>query len=393
MLKSRIGRLVFFLSIAFVGLSFAARLNLPKPTYLLTPQKNLSIDVGRLENVFPERFKGIYGAPDCKVTFIRRGGTYYLWLSGFVEPSSDEEVAKPDLPEGSVRLVGPSLERLSLNPVIEGENRAKAVIRAPTPTLSDIWIAGAYFNEKTKELLTFHHTEDHADFPEGGWYGINLLMTSKDLGESFTRVGAVWTSSVPKSRALDAARAKGSYFIGPNISCISTEKTGRYLYMYSVGEDPGSEGIWIARSRIDGEKTGRPGTWMVYYKGDFSESALGGKATPILRYPDVGNFAVSYNKFLDKYILVMAREGDDRPQGIYLYSSDDGIKWSSPRLLVRGATSLGKRDFVNYPAFFGVDANWDAESGKENWLYYTYAPNGKTDNRRLVRRKVILKGN
>lgn len=85
--------------------------------------------------------------------------------------------------------------------------------------------------------------------------------------------------------------------------------------------------------------------------------------------------SASYNDYLQKYILIFINDEVDEPdQGVYVATSEDGIRWSDPVPVWKVNSQLDKpgKPAVNYPSLIGIGKNSTMETSKENWLLYRY---------------------
>ena len=244
-------------------------------------------------------------------------------------------------------------------------------------------ISGAYRDEASGELLAFYHAEDQEDMgrlPNGvrGFYCSIGLAVSKDDGQSFTKVGPIITSCLPKD-------PKGTRDQGCGEVCVLSDKSGQYLYAYYTDHSRiGGRGVQICLARSPVREHGfLPGTWTKFFEDSFSQPGLGGKDTPVVSTKDMEADAilphVTYSKVLKKYVMVFNinayRElaGGSRPEksGIYVAFSDNGLSWSNPTQLIT-ACSVARIDgeVSWHPTLVWSDDEGPALSG---WLCYSYS--------------------
>ena len=127
----------------------------------------------------------------------------------------------------------------------------------------------------------------------------------------------------------------------------------------SDGDGNGSSIAWRGWGGCYGymstNETGAAGTWYRYYNGGFSQPGVGGKQSCL---PGLGmNVAtpiVHWNTFLSCYVMLTSYWGQN--QQIWLYTSEDGVAWSPPQLLVNSSTHTG----VAYGQIIGLDSSHEA---------------------------------
>jgi hypothetical protein len=138
--------------------------------------------------------------------------------------------------------------------------------------------------------------------------------------------------------------------------------------------------VQICLSRSSVAERGAPGTWTKYYAGAFSEPGIGGKETPVMVARPAADAlfpSVTYSNALGEYVMVFnilyyadLREGQVAKGGIYAAFSVNGIRWSSPQLLVPGLSiGLIDREVLWHPVVV-----WDDGGRAEGWLVYSYSP-------------------
>ncbi len=247
-------------------------------------------------------------------------------------------------------------------------------------------ITSIYFDKKTRQWLGLYHAEDHVGLPKtsinpdiNGAYWSIALVISKDNGNSFQKLGQVLTSGVTKKDMKWEMQGIGDV-------CMIADPTETYLLAYftDLTRRKGNETarIGLARCRIaDG---GRPGKWFKYRDGDFKEKGLGGENSAVVDPPkgfpsEVINPRVTYLPPWKKYLMVcnVVANGEDGKKkvekgGIYFSHSDDGIKWTEPKVLVIGQPiPYQDSEYVSHPSllFENVTSN-----SAEGWLLYCYSP-------------------
>jgi hypothetical protein len=96
-------------------------------------------------------------------------------------------------------------------------------------------------------------------------------------------------------------------------------------------------------ARCPVSKAGEPRAWKKFYRGDFTEPGLGGHDTPVVSawpHGHAHSSHVSYSRTLKQYIMVFGMATGQEmatlklnKSGIYLTTSDDGVRWRKPTQL------------------------------------------------------------
>lgn len=241
-------------------------------------------------------------------------------------------------------------------------------------------ISGAYYHSGSGELLALYHAEDQEKmgrFDNGvvGFYCSVGLAVSRDDGATFTKMGPVITSHLPKN-------PEGTRDQGCGEVCIVPDKSGSYLYAYYTDHSRiDGRGVQICMARCPINDKASPGAWRKLYEGSFSQPGLGGKDTPVVTARDMRADAVfphvTYSGMLQKYVMVLninfymecINRTKPEQSGIYVAFSDDGIRWSEPvRLITAYSVPLLGEEIVWHPTLIWSDG--DPAAG---WLYYSYS--------------------
>jgi len=243
-------------------------------------------------------------------------------------------------------------------------------------------ISGIARDPGTGELLAFYHAEDHEGMPPipggiPGFYCSVGLAVSKDDGASFRKLGPVITGSLPKD-------LKGRADQGCGDLCVVADAENRYLYVYySDHSRIDNRGVQICMARCPLTDAGTTGKWRKYHNGSFEEPGLGGKDTPVVSAQPMRADAIfpqiTFVRELHRYVMVFnitvyqefSQETKPQHSGIYITSSQDGIRWSKPTQLIaiRSIASIGKE--VGWHPTLLLSAVDDGSA--KGWLYYSYS--------------------
>lgn len=246
-------------------------------------------------------------------------------------------------------------------------------------------ISGVYRNSNNL-LYGYYHGEDHEDLPNlPGTFipGFNAsigLATSDDEGATWTKLGAVVTSSVEKGVNWDGYPEQADFGAGEPGTVVSQD--GRYLYLfYTEHSRLGGRGVQICLARADltaGPPT--PGSFQKYHDGSFGQPGLGGLDTPVLsgqefNYADALFAHPTYSEYLGQYVMVVSIfdflevvDGQVGLSGIYVAYSLDAIKWSTPERLIADYSSVVPKRSLSWEA----NILWD-DAGQTGQLVYGHS--------------------
>jgi hypothetical protein len=245
-------------------------------------------------------------------------------------------------------------------------------------------ISGVARDPGTGDLLAFYHAEDHEGMPPipggiPGFYCSVGLAVSTDNGTSFRKMGPVITGSLPKD-------LKGRADQGCGDLCVVADSDHRYLYVYYTDHSRiDNRGVQICMARCPIKDAGKADLWRKYHNGAFEEPGLGGKDTPVLSAQAMGADAifpqVTFVEKLHRYVMVFnitvyrefSQETKPEQSGIYIASSQDGIRWSKPSqlLAIRSIATIG-REVGWHPTLLISSAR---DRYADGWLYYSYSQN------------------
>jgi hypothetical protein len=278
-------------------------------------------------------------------------------------------------------------------------SRPAAVVHDPSkpiphPGYPDIGYlsGGQTYHLGGSKRLMFVHAERYPTGDVTVFYGTIGLALSTDDGRSWKFLGEIFRPDLSYEefqRCRDAVNASFGQFV------IAWDQGRRYFYSYTIDHTdscvtdyavfraPVAEVVAAARR---GEVT----VWHKLYEGGFTESALGGRFTDILPGAQTGDFAVTYNAFLDRYLFIYPHQEPRRPYYEWRAAeSADGVSWSEPAGF--GETTYGERYAPSL-----IDRDRKAHmTGSEFWIYYTASQSSGFDRwptSSLSRQKVALTG-
>lgn len=211
------------------------------------------------------------------------------------------------------------------------------------------------FRQEGDGLVGFYHAEDHwvrATNPQGIAWKSLARTTSLDNGITWSEGELIITSATPKPENPTWGGAGDNCVVWDHIN-------NRWLCYYQEH--------WLMMA-VSYDVEGKPGTWLKYNNGEFSQPGLGGESTPIpgISSKPGGNPSVHYNSYLEKFVMVWHSWVST---SIYISTSSDGVVWEEPRLLQ--ANSGPRRAW--YPTIIGES---DTKAGKIARLYYADIASG-----------------
>lgn len=355
-----------------------ALLGFPVPS--MGDDNALVVEVGNQEVIISGGTHGFQGFPDQSMQVLQQSPLKFTLVAHKLGQSAHSTYL---MSGSSFRTAKP--ERVLIDPGARGEfDNGYAG-------------SGALFHlAGRKEWLIFYHAEDSegmgtTNFNKNitaGYWSVGLAVLDEASGK-VTKLGQVLTPSIVKDRN------KENHGVGD--VCVTTDPTGKYLYLYYFDltrKEPISQ-IGVARCAIsDG---GRPGKWLKYFNGGFTEPGLGGREAGIVFR--AWSPEVNWSKELDAYLMVCDRVvGSDidrkHPQdgGIHLCYSKNGIDWSEPQLIVPGfPLPIENRSYTAHPSLvIEKDENGQVTGS----LFYANTPRiGRTAEsaHHLVRRPITIK--
>ena len=366
MSKPKVAISVFVLVLLVVQ---PARAGVGEKTEATEGEAAFHVRLGKHRVVLPAGSGGLNYFPDEPIAFIRQKPLTFLMTAG----------------ETTYLMKGTSL----------GTAVPVGKVFAPGAKGSfDNGYAGAgsvYHDKKHGELLIFYHAEDHEGMPrvpynnvQGAYWSI-VLAIAYDHSMRTEKVGQILTASVKKTGTTWDMLGIGDVCVIPDAS-----QTYFYAYFTDITRKKGVFDVHVkigmARCRID--DGGRPGKWMKYYDGDFTEPGLEGKEGTVVFPPwlDSEVFAphVTYIPAMKAYIMVcnVSVHSDHlkplaKNAGIFYCYSKDGIRWSDPeRLLVGHPIPYPNLEYIGHPSLVVERATKNSVSG---WLLYCYSPHWGTN--------------
>jgi len=335
----------------------------------VTTDNTFEINLGGHQVVFPAGYRGLNYFPDEPIAIIRQQPFAFLMTAGNATYLMAGNSLRTAVPMDKVLVPG-------------------------GPASFDNGYAGAssaYLDEKRGELLVFYHAEDHEGMPmvsynkaiHGAYWSVGLAVGHKD-SKRLTKVGQILRASVKKAEVTSEHQGIGDV-------CVIPDASQTYLYAYFTdltrkkGPFASNAKIGMARCKIDDR--GRPGKWMKYYNGDFTEPGLGGMEGTVVFPPllnsDVFAPHVSYVPAFKAYLMVcnvMVYSDHQKPQakegGIYYCYSKDGIRWSEPKRLVVGhPVPYQNLEYIAHPRLL---LNQEKDSAVSGLLLYCYSPHWGT---------------
>jgi hypothetical protein len=209
--------------------------------------------------------------------------------------------------------------------------------------LTDVGYAsgGPIYRDRSSGMrLMFVHAERFPNplYPQR-FYATVGLARSYDRGRSWRFLGEVFsprlTYAAFKAGSPCGPRAGSSFgqFVVRRVAGV------RYFYIYGPDQQAGTEcptNFAVARAPVSqvlaAAANGTVTRWSKYYNGTWVEPGLGGRSSDLWQ-GQLRSFAIAHNRALDRDLIVMARQVDDRRFSMVISESADGLSWSQPTTL------------------------------------------------------------
>ncbi len=239
-----------------------------------------------------------------------------------------------------------------------------------------------YVDPESDMMLLFYHAEVHFADTATRFYSDIGMAVSYDQGETFQNLGIILSPNAEPSSDYTAEIKGGTYAI----------KDGWvYVYFGDVNAPQEYINLAVARAPLDevvqAAKNGTVAEFKKYYQGDFTEPGINGRSSEL----EVGNplnrwMSVTYNTFIDRFLMVIAETTNDQRTILYLTSSEDGITWT-PRAPIQERSGE-----LFYPSI--IDPAGAANTtGQDFYVFYTAAAwNNRWATASLERIQISLSG-
>ncbi|MDX1378441.1 MAG: hypothetical protein R3307_06310 [Anaerolineales bacterium] len=227
-----------------------------------------------------------------------------------------------------------------------------------------------YRDPESGLLLMFYHGELHFGGNGANFHAAIGLAVSQDEGQTFQNLGIIIENNAPPDVSAPCCADVGG--------AAYTIKDGQFLvYFRDRQEDLSTNELAVATAPveevIEAAKNEMTSHWFKYHKNG-QQPGLSGTSSPLeLGNPFTDWFSVSYNSFIDRYVMVIATH--DRAEvyqyQLYLTTSEDGYQWS-PRVLLTETD-----DELTYPSIIGIEGD-PLSIGETFYIYYVTTPRGVT---------------
>jgi hypothetical protein len=206
-----------------------------------------------------------------------------------------------------------------------------------------MWIESVWRDPQTGTVYGWYHNEPGGYCPGKGLTMPRIgALVSHDGGETFEDLGIVLSAGEAPN-----CNAKNGFFAGGHGDfSVILDRKGEYFYFLfdNYGGAANTQGIAMARLAFD-DRDHPVGNVYKYYEGDWQETGIGGRLTPVItvRVPwESANTdahwgpSVSWNTYIQRYVILLNRsccEPEWPQEGIYIsYSSDisDPDTWTRP---------------------------------------------------------------
>lgn len=251
------------------------------------------------------------------------------------------------------------------------------------------WIANVYLNPENGHILSFVHLEYKPETRGGVYFRLGLAI-SKDGGKSFNWCGYIIEPELSYKTWFNQWYPENLFagFIYPNTGLANYIIKNDYFYLYYADTrdrpDTLINGTAVARAKVEdvlaAAENLQTAPWNKYYNGEWNESGMSGKFTPLNIEP-YGHLHgdAAYNSYLDKYVLVTRK---------YLFANANGKVFGSNWIRAKSGAILisFSKDSINwgdwqiihqdnhahdYPSLISMGDDNEV-IGKSFWVYYKY---------------------
>lgn len=341
-----------------------------------------------------QRSGDLFYYPDTTYGAVQVGDTYYLFASSYISSI------------GHTGIIG--ITTTDLDKLRSTYSRIKITQNLPlggSGSFDQNYTGGGpvYFDSADGLLIMLYHGEYWYTGTGSPFYAGLGLAVSRDLGQTWTRLGEVLSPAVPRNDCGQGAHGP-SFDIG--VGDLLARPDG-YLYAYfNDMNDPtcadSSMVTAVARAPIasviaSAQAGGQPpGTlFMKYCNGSFGcpgmnnpndPAAGGGASSNVMSGFRAFTPSVSYDSAISEYVGVFPHDGRE----MKLTFSPDGINWSNPVTVLSG-----KRRSKGFDYFLGTLLNTSGGDpnnlGSSFYLYYD-SPYGVWSKTNLYRVQITLSG-
>ncbi len=236
-------------------------------------------------------------------------------------------------------------------------------------------------------LLMFYHAERHLNGNGSIFHASIGLAASQDDGQTFQNLGIILENNAPPDAKAPCCADMGG--------ATYTIKDGQFLvYFRDRLEDLNTIELAVATAAVDevieAAKNGMVTPWSKYNNNGQQQPGISGLSSPLeAGNPPTDWFSISYNMFIDRYIMAILTHvrSDTNNYQLYLTTSEDGYQWS-PRVLL-----MEFNGEMAYPTIIAPDGN-PLNTSETFYIYYVTTPVGVTrwHNTKFERMTVTLSG-
>lgn len=228
-----------------------------------------------------------------------------------------------------------------------------------------------YNDADTGNLIMIYHFEKHrAGDPTRFYSGLGMAK-STDGGNTFSDIGEIVTANV----SYDSVNCPT---IVEMMGGAYTIKDG-YMYVYFADylESGEMNSLSVARASLSDILTAAAGgnatSFSKYYSGTFSQPGIAGLSSSLISgNPSTRWMDVTYNSYLNRFVMVVAQNTSSTGVNLFMTSSVDGINWDA-RVQIE---SEAGESF--YPTLVGTESD-PKVTGNSFYIYYTHSVAGGFD--------------